>query len=163
MVLNSEVVNKAFFGTPKYYRQKGRVDRTGIHPEMQIFERRLLARFKKLGIPMFTVYCYRDAKLQNELFEKGRSKARAGESPHNYAMAIDMVHSTLAWDLPDKKCWDLIGHVGHEIAASWGIKVKWGGEFESLYDPAHWELLDWRDQRGDYPDWNDYWRLQSLK
>jgi hypothetical protein len=25
------------------------------------------------------------------------------------------------------------------------LKIKWGGEFKSLYDPAHWELEGWEN------------------
>ena len=41
----------------------------------------------------------------------------------------------------------MIGGVGKEVARKMGLRVTWGGDFKSLYDPAHWELTDWRTVR----------------
>nr|WP_245369132.1 M15 family metallopeptidase [Agrobacterium tumefaciens] len=92
---------------------------------------------------MFAHCVYRDDVEQQRLYVKGLSKAKPGQSAHNYGLAVDIVHGTKAWDLTRKQ-WDLIGHIGKEVAASLGIKVEWGGDW-SFYDPAHWELANWRD------------------
>lgn len=77
------------------------------------------------------------------MYVKGLSKAKAGQSAHNHGFAVDIVHGTKAWELTRKQ-WDLVGHIGKEVAASMGIHVEWGGDW-SFYDPAHWELANWRD------------------
>ena len=82
---------------------------------------------------------------QNELHAAGRSNARAGQSPHNYAMAIDVVHSVHGWEVPEL-CWDIFEHVGKEVAKAAGIPIEWGGDWTNPVDCAHWELADWRER-----------------
>ena len=106
------------------------------------FEQKFLRKMAKMGVPMFAHCVVRPNGLQDELFKAGHSKARAGESPHNYGLAIDLIHGTKGWQL-SRQQWDLIGHVGKEIAAAMGIELEWGGDWK-FYDPAHWEIKDWR-------------------
>lgn len=79
------------------------------------------------------------------LFRKGNSKAKWGSSPHNCGMAVDLVHGVYAWEIP-KLCWSMLGHIGKEVAAQQGVKITWGGDWD-FYDPAHWELSDWKSRR----------------
>jgi hypothetical protein len=102
-----------------------------------------------MGIPMFGHNMVRTSAQQTELFVKGVSKAKAGKSPHNYGCAVDIVHSRKAWNLT-KKEWGLIGHIGKDIAARNNIKIVWGGDW-NFYDPAHWELKDWKAMKGEFP------------
>lgn len=137
------MVDRSFCLSERYKAQQTRVPRAGSHPDLVEFERRLIARGRKLGVPLFAHCFVRSDADQNSLFVRGLSKARAGESPHNYGLAVDVVHGTKAWDLTRKQ-WEIIGHVGKEVAAQLGVKVEWGGDWR-FYDPAHWELANWRD------------------
>jgi hypothetical protein len=135
--------DRSFCLSERFKLQQTRAVRAGSHPDIVEFERRLVARLKKLGVPMFAHAFKRDGHDQDMLFVRGLSKARAGESPHNYGLAVDIVHGTKAWDLTRKQ-WELIGHLGHEVARQLGVKVEWGGDWK-FYDPAHWEIANWRD------------------
>jgi hypothetical protein len=84
----------------------------------------------------------RDEKRQNDLYEQGRSKAKGGNSPHQFGCAVDIVHATRYWQL-SKKEWDIIGSIGKEIARKRHLKLDWGGDWD-FYDPAHWQLKNWR-------------------
>ena len=84
-----------------------------------------------------------EARPNRISFAAGTTKARAWESPHNYGLAVDIIHGTKAWDLTRKQ-WEIVGHMGKEVAAQLGVKVVWGGDWK-FYDPAHWELANWRD------------------
>ena len=137
------ISDRSFCLSERYKAQQARVPRAGSHPDVIEFERRLVARFRKLGVPMFAHCFFRSDVDQSSLFVRGVSKARAGESPHNYGLAVDIVHGTKAWDLTRKQ-WDLVGHVGKEVARQLGLEVEWGGDWR-FYDPAHWELANWRD------------------
>ena len=145
-----QLMDKPFLLTQKYRAQQGRAVRTtawrdpdtGVQP-IVVFERALISDFRSRGIPMFAHCVVRTHAEQDELFEKGRSKARAGQSPHNYGMAVDLVHSKFAWKL-DLKSWEIIGHIGYEVAGRLGIGIEWGGEW-NFYDPAHWQLANWRE------------------
>lgn len=137
------MIDRSFLLSERHKGQHNRADRSRGHPTLLEFERKLIKRFAKLGVPMFAHCVYRDDKEQTRLFVKGLSKAKAGQSAHNHGFAVDIVHGTKAWDLTRKQ-WDVVGHIGKEVAASMGIRVEWGGDW-SFYDPAHWELANWRD------------------
>lgn len=122
-----------------------RANRVGAHPEILEFERVFIMRMRKLGVPLFAHCVMRGMAEQQRVFETGHSKAKWGNSPHNYGCAVDIVHGTLAWQMP-RKSWEIIGHMGKETAASIGVKVEWGGDFKSLWDPAHWQLHNWRSR-----------------
>lgn len=72
---------------------------------------------------------------------------RPGRSPHQFGMAVDIAHLTRAWDLTAKE-WAVIGLIGKEVARKRKIRIVWGGDFKSIYDPAHWELADWKERAG---------------
>ena len=137
------MIDRSFLLSERHKGQHNRADRSRGHPTLLEFERVLIKRFAKLGVPMFAHCVYRDDVEQQRLYVKGLSKAKPGQSAHNVGLAVDIVHGTKAWDLTRKQ-WDLVGHIGKEVAASLGIKVEWGGDW-SFYDPAHWELANWRD------------------
>jgi hypothetical protein len=158
------IVDREFCFGERYRDQQGRADRTGARPELVEFERKLVKRAFKLGIPLFAHAFVRTGDDQNRLYVKGVTKARAGESPHNFGAAVDLIHGTKAWDLTRKQ-WAIIGHLGKEVAAAVRVnlppsddpgaprtgplRITWGGDWE-FYDPAHWELTDWRDIRARY-------------
>ena len=148
------MVDRDFCFSQKYQEQQARADRFGAQPEIVEFERKLVKRLFKLGVPVFAHCVIRGSQEQNRLFREGKSKARAGESPHNYGAAVDLIHGVKAWNLTRKQ-WALVGHIGKETAASAGLKVTWGGEWE-FYDPAHWELTQWRAIRAQYSDGEDW-------
>ncbi len=148
------MIDHPFCHSDRYGEQQSRADRTGAQPEILEFERKLIKRARKFGIPLFAHCVIRGSTDQNRLFREGRSKARAGESPHNYGAAVDLIHGTKAWDL-SRKQWAILGHLGKELAASLGLKLTWGGDWE-FYDPAHWELTEWRAIRARYADGEDW-------
>lgn len=135
------MVNKPFLKSSRYRAQQWRADRIGAHNNILVFEKAFIRRFEKLGVPMFAHNMVRSEATQRRLYVQGVTKAPAGRSPHNHGKAVDLVHGIRAWDVP-RPCWNLIGHVGKEVAAQLGIKLVWGGDWQ-FYDPAHWELDDW--------------------
>lgn len=137
------ITDRSFCLSERYKAQQSRVPRAGSHPDIVEFERRFVVRCRKIGVPLFAHCFLRTAVEQNKLFAAGASKARAWESPHNFGLAVDIIHGTKAWDLTRKQ-WELVGHIGKEVAAQVGLKVVWGGDWK-FYDPAHWELANWRD------------------
>lgn len=138
------MVDRPFLASRNWAEQQKRADRFGAHPDIILFEGLLIQRMAKLGVPMFTHECWRSLERQADVYALGPTVTRAkpGRSAHNYGAAVDVVHSVHLWGL-DKKAWALVGHVGKEIAASKGLAITWGGEFKSIYDPAHWELTHW--------------------
>nr|QJB21385.1 MAG: hypothetical protein [Microvirus sp.] len=141
------LVARDFLLSQRHQEQHWRADRTAADHRILLFEHKFLSRMDKLGVPMFAHCIVRSMAQQTAVYVQGHSKAKAGQSPHNYGLAIDLIHGIRAWDLP-KESWDVIGHIGKEVALQNGIKITWGGDFESLYDPAHWELKDWKSIAG---------------
>jgi hypothetical protein len=154
------MVDREFCFSKKYGEQQFRADRFGAQPDVLKFERLLVKRAFKLGVPLFAHCVIRGGADQNEMFRQGKSKARAGESPHNYGAAVDVIHGTKAWAL-SRKQWLIVGHLGKEAAAAAGLAVVWGGDW-SFWDPAHWELADWREIRARYSDGEDWDGRPSL-
>ena len=100
---------------------------------------------------MFAHCVMRSKAEQHRLYQQGHSKALPGLSPHQHGLAVDIVHSTLAWELPKgpgekraDKAWELIGVIGKEVAQGNGIDIVWGGDWK-FWDPAHWEIANWKD------------------
>lgn len=142
------MVDTEFIKTVRYGEQQYRADALGAHPVIVEFSTLLVRRMRALGVPMFPHCIWRSEAEQERLFKTGFSKVLYPESAHNRGCAVDVVHSLKAWDLTDSQ-WQIVGHVGRELAASKGWKLVWGGDDPGIYDefdwdPAHWELANWR-------------------
>lgn len=142
--------DEAFLASQQHQKQQWRAVREGAHPDILEFERLLIKALRVRKVPMFAHSIVRGENEQNAAFAHGNSKARYGQSPHNFGCAVDIVHGRVAWAL-SKKQWDIIGHLGKSVAKSHNLKVTWGGDFKSLYDPAHWELTQWKTLKDDFP------------
>lgn len=116
----------------------------GTHPDIVKFWRIFHKDMEKRNIPIRAFEFKRSHDRQNELYKEGRSFAKGGMSAHNYGLAVDVISTTKAWSL-SKKQWDLFIAIGYEAARKANIKIKNGSEFKNLYDPAHWELLNWKE------------------
>jgi len=135
------VANKEFLKTDKYREQQFRADRKGAHVDILDFERLFIRRMRLLGIPMFATEVMRTLTRQELLIAQGKSKIRdARNGRHVKGEAVDIIHGVHGWDMTNK-AWNMIGHIGEEVAKQAGIKVSWGGHW-AFYDPAHWELVD---------------------
>lgn len=131
------------------YRNRLRVDYgqpNARTPDIQRFTETFVKKLARYSVPFFPHGVYRSPEEQEALFAKGVTRVRAGQSAHNFGMAVDLVHYGFYWDLTRKE-WELIGAFGKDLAKSMALKVTWGGDFKSIWDPAHWELSDWRDYR----------------
>ena len=90
---------------------------------------------KELGIRLRVTSAYRSIEEQNALFAKGGvTKARGGQSYHNYGLAIDVVEikgDKALWNNPN---WGKIGAMGKRFGFSWG------GDWKSFVDKPHFEI-----------------------
>ena len=74
---------------------------------------------------------HRDQETQDELFRQGKSKLKFPNSKHNQApsMAVDVAPYPIDWN--DWKRWYAFGGFVMGIAASKGITLRWGGDWDS--------------------------------
>ena len=114
-------------------------DITLAHPDLQ----RLFRELKEWwfvngdGSKVIVTQTVRDCRDQELYFSQGKSKARCGESLHNYepSLAIDIAFvkpdGTLNWN---RKPFDKIGKFVE------GKGFEWGGSFPNFYDGGHLQL-----------------------
>ncbi|AXH76644.1 MAG: peptidase M15 [Microviridae sp.] len=115
---------------------------TSFDPDLLNFALHFTKHCEKLTIPMWIAKGYYSYDQQTRDFIMGRSHKMAGDSAHNYGMACDIIHSRWGYTL-DNKCWELVYHIGNEVAHAMGVKVRWGG----LSRPEHWEIPEWQRLR----------------
>lgn len=95
----------------------------------------------------FTVICgYRNKKDQDQAFKEGKSRARFGASPHNFApaYAVDIMPYPEAFKATVAR-WEEMTNVIVRVADRLGIKIKLGRDFPGLVDRPHFELAGWRE------------------
>lgn len=140
--------NPAFLKTARYQEQQGRANVVGAHPHIVEFARKLVKRGAQLGIPLFPHCIVRTYEEQASAFVRGVSNdsPEDGLWPHKFG-AVDIIHGTLGWKGVDAipHGWDVLVHLGFEVANSMDLKVVSGSTFKRPWDPAHWELANWRE------------------
>lgn len=147
------MVDRPYLASRNWVEQQQRAVRDFAHPDILEFERVFVRRLAKLGVPVFAPEVIRSAKRQDDLYALGNSRARGGQSAHQYGCAVDIVHSVRAWDCSPKQ-WQLMGHIGKELITQKGFAVDsaaWPDFNGRFYDPAHWQIVDWKNQKDDYP------------
>ena len=100
-----------------------------------------------------SVLCgYRSNEEQNDMFKKETSKAKAGQSAHNYnpSFAIDIVPYPIPmknneWD-SDAEDWNNLYEIMMFVAEEKGIDLTWGGNWKSLVDKPHYEITNWKEK-----------------
>lgn len=106
------------------------------HPEIQRFFR----YFKEIHPDLHCSWVYRDQQSQDEAFDGGYSKLKFPQSKHNLApsQAVDIFQI----NENGKAVFDGVfcAKINKEAQVS-GFKLRWGGEFRSLGDYGHFELL----------------------
>lgn len=105
---------------------------------------RLLRECQDASVPIDIVYGWRGEKEQNDFLAQGLSKAKFGQSPHNYGLAFDycpldekgrfLDASTVSDDV-----WAKIGRIVVQVG------FGWGGNFTTIKDQDHAENTDWKE------------------
>lgn len=85
---------------------------------------------------------YRGEADQNRAFDLGHSKARFGQSPHNFkpALAIDWFRLTQAGGAAFDRPW----YIATLMPAVRAAGLVSGGDFRSFKDFPHVEVKDWK-------------------
>lgn len=139
------IQDPAYMRTPRYELQQWRATREGGHLLIREFEKAFIKRMKALNVPMYCHCMVRTPNEQGKVFVGGFSNNDGTKPyPHRHC-AVDIVHSVFQWGMT-KQQWQIIGHIGKEVAKVRGIDITWGGGWNNPYDPAHWQLREWRER-----------------
>ena len=114
---------------------------SNLHPEIRKDVKNYINEAQtKLGKKLRVTSGFRSHKEQNELYAKGRTKpgkivtkARGGQSYHNFGLAFDVVeikNGKALWRNPD---WEKIGRLGEKYGFSWG------GRWRTFKDKPHFQ------------------------
>lgn len=123
-----------------------------LKPDVRPLVDAFLSDCAEAGIDILVTCALRTDAEQTALYAQGRTapghivtKAKAGESAHNYGLAIDvvpMVNGKPDWNGSDP-VWSVIGKKGMAAGLTWlGAP---GSEFVEM---AHFELPNWREAAG---------------
>lgn len=147
------------------YQKRKTWEARGSVPDLVKFASAVLRECQRRGFPMVISEAWRDGVRQDELYRKGFSKARAGQSAHNHGMAFDLIHWKRGWNLNEYE-WAVVGALMHEVARRMKVDISWGGDDVTRWklspppdgvpvkvdrfrwDPAHVELRDWKERAG---------------
>lgn len=120
----------------------GRADWQGVHPEIRQFVFYFYTHMKKQQIPMYCHTVYRTPIEQEELYKRGFSYLTDG--PHMRSCAVNIVHQNRHWECTPA-FWSYCGKIGKEIIKAYNLNLEWGGDWKRPYDPAHWQVKDWKN------------------
>lgn len=151
----ADLIDAEWCQSRNFQEQQWRAMRIGAHPQIIDFTRYMVAKMRKLNIPVFASEIVRTQERQLQLYKDGFSNAKGAKAPHVYGMAVDIIHARKGWNLSQKQ-WELIGKLGKELAIQRGIAITWGGDWPPLkervgWDPAHWQLRHWREEMTGFP------------
>ena len=121
---------------------------TKLNPIVEQNKDKLLKKTDSIGIDVVITGKWRSNKRQSDLFAKGRSAdgdivtyAEAGESYHNYGLAIDYAlrneHDEVIWDTTydgnenGKSDWFEVAEVAKQLG------FAWGGDWHNFKDYSH--------------------------
>lgn len=111
-------------------------DLNSLHPFFRDQIVKLIEKCKAKGIELAIVETYRTHAKQHEYKTMGKkyTSSGAGQSKHQYGLAIDVVpivKSAAVWD--NVALWRKIGTIGEQLG------LCWGGRWRNPYDPGHFE------------------------
>jgi hypothetical protein len=150
---------REFFTSEYYLRTYERADWYGAPPEIKMFSKKFLTALRARGLPFYVHTCFRHPDVQRELKNMGRTRVLYGA--HQRSCAVNIVSAIDHWEVPDE-LWYYVGTLGESIARSMSLgketgnkekalKIEWGGRWD-FFDPAHWQLSDWRKRLSVDPD-----------
>lgn len=139
-----EFQDPVYYGSNAAMLQDLRAEWVHTPPELMDLVRAVFKLARKRAIPLYVHTNYREPGLQRALMRQGVSQVSDG--PHQRSCAVDIVHAHYHWE-PPSAFWEWFGNLVKEVARAHGTKIEWGGDFRTLYDPAHVQLADWRDHK----------------
>lgn len=134
-----------------------------LESEVSILAEQLIQKCNAIGIQILITSTYRNFTAQNALYAQGRTKpgkvvtkAKAGQSYHNWRIAFDVVPirgGKPVWGTSgeDGKLWQTIGKIGTELG------LEWAGNWKTFKEFPHFQKLptgvtNWRQLLARFPN-----------
>lgn len=135
-----------------YMGQIRRADWSHTDPRLIVWAATFQRLAAKRGVPLYVHCALRPKSVQDQLLKQGRTKAAYPRSAHNIGEAVDIVHGTFHWQMNEQE-WQYIAVLGRlaldrvnaRLKKANKLALSWGGDW-SFYDPAHWEISDYRSR-----------------
>jgi len=111
-----------------------------LHPDIRKQTADFIRDARSRGYNIKITATYRTFPEQDQMRRRGVSKARGGQSYHNYGIAFDVVENPqrgIPFGFDErypKKRWHDIGRMGKEHG------FEWGGEFRGFFDGPHFQI-----------------------
>lgn len=117
-----------------------------LEPETRRMCVEFLAECEAAGLLVKITHTLRTMEEQAHLYAKGRTlpgpqvtKAKPGQSPHNYGMAFDVAfEGKTPYPKETDPRWEQLGKIGEMVG------LKWGGRWKGFPDRPHFERPQWR-------------------
>jgi len=148
----------AFLTSETYARQGMRADWQQVNPQLRLWAAKVCIRAKDIGIPLYIHSAFRTKDEQETLLKRGVTKVGYPLSAHNIGEAVDIVHGIYHWEMTPLE-WSYVHYLGRDelrklnalLPKSKRLSLNWGGDDGTpqdkfRWDPAHWEILDYRDR-----------------
>lgn len=113
-----------------------------LEPKVATMAMMHLQECREEGIDLLVTCTYRDNEAQEALYAQGRTKpgsrvtkARGGQSIHNYRLAYDVVpliNGKPVWDSKDP-IWQKVGDIGKKCG------LEWAGDWKSFKEYPHFQ------------------------
>lgn len=123
-----------------------------LHPAVRGVALQFLQEAAAAGLDPRVQEAFRSPERQNELYAQGRTapgavvtKAKGGQSNHNYGVAFDVVPGALLgqpnW-APESPLWTQLGEIGQKTG------LEWGGNWKFV-DKPHFQMkgANWREMQ----------------
>jgi peptidoglycan LD-endopeptidase CwlK len=121
---------------------------SNLHADLQPLVYTFLQTVAEAGVEVLVTCTTRSLKDQEALYAQGRStpghivtNARAGQSAHNYGLAIDvvpLVNGKPDWD-GTHPAWEALGRIGQSVG------LEWAGEPGFPFpERPHFQHRNWR-------------------
>lgn len=114
-----------------------------LDPKVAAMATQHIANCKDLGIDIIITSTFRDFEAQTALYNQGRTtpgnivtKAKAGQSYHNFRVAYDVVPLRAGkpvWDASDP-IWKLVGAAGKKAG------LEWAGDWVKFKEFPHFQF-----------------------
>lgn len=118
-----------------------------LHPDLQRVAVEAVKHFD------FSLICgHRNKTEQMRAYHSGASRAKYGQSPHNFkpALAFDSIpYPFQGWSVIPP--FEEMGVAILDASKKVGVEITWGKGFKGLVDYPHFELTNWRNMKGTLP------------